>query len=130
MSSSLFLQNSELLLQYAMMAVRQCRIKPLKKLRDECEEFHQWGDSICNEAAACGHLKILEWTVKNNCSSLTGKTCVIAAENGHLVILEWLVNNGCQFNWWKCRNAAKKRGHQHVTQWISSIMACKKFASI
>ena len=71
--------------------------------------------STCSNAAAGGHLEVLQWARANGCEWHSG-TCSNAAEGGHLEVLQWARANGCLWNAYTCSNAAAG-GHLEVLQW-------------
>ena len=48
----------------------------------------------CGEAAAGGHLEVLQWARGEGCD-WDSKTCAHAAAGGHLEVLQWARANGC-----------------------------------
>ncbi len=51
---------------------------------------------ICSEAAAGGHLELLQWLRKNGCA-WNHETCTNAAAGDYLEVLQWAVANQCPF---------------------------------
>ncbi|KAL6063068.1 GTP-binding protein RHO4 [Balamuthia mandrillaris] len=48
-----------------------------------------WNSLVCSNAAANGHLELLQWAMRNGCPS-GRRTAAVAAKNGHTKIVEWL----------------------------------------
>lgn len=80
--------------------------------------------SICNKAAANGHLNILKWARSHEqkfpWSSLT---CALAAMNGNMDILEYAISNKCPYDVSLCVSAAKS-GNLDLLQWAILEKKC------
>jgi hypothetical protein len=72
--------------------------------------------STCSEAAAFGHLHVLQLARENGCP-WDAWTCDQSAGNGHLNILKWLHENGCPWRANTCTEASQN-GHLHILQWL------------
>jgi hypothetical protein len=62
---------------------------------------------ICAFATESGHLEVLKWARKNNCS-WDEETCSLAAAGGYFDILKWARSNGCPWNAHTCSSAASR----------------------
>jgi len=72
-------------------------------------------------AAAGGHLQILEWLYAKYSCFLDPQICVVAATKGHVHVLEWAVNNGCEMDKQLCCIAAIKKSQILVLLWMKRI---------
>ena len=59
---------------------------------------------LCEDAAACGCVRLLKWARENNCA-WSAFTCDCAAANGHLHVLKYLHENGCPWEGSTCHFA-------------------------
>lgn len=73
--------------------------------------------SMCDAAAAAGHLPILKYAHENGCV-WNWWTCVVAARGGHLGCLKYAHENGCEWEDWMCIVAVKE-GHRDV--WLKNV---------
>ena len=54
-----------------------------------------WDGSVCANAAAAGHLSVLQWLRKHGCP--WDKFTVAWSElNGHTAVKEWAIEHGCE----------------------------------
>ena len=60
---------------------------------------------LCEDAAACGCVRLLKWARENN-RAWSAFLCDCAAANGHLHVLKYLHENGCPWEWSTCHFAA------------------------
>ena len=65
-------------------------------------------DSVCEDAARRGSVRLLKWARENNLDWGTN-TCSSVAVYGHLPALKYLHENGCPWDWDTCRYAADRR---------------------
>jgi hypothetical protein len=75
----------------------------------------RWGESTCIEAARSGRLAVLQWARQHGCPWGVN-TSSSAADGGHLVVLQWLRQQGCPWDERTCGSAADG-GHLAVLQW-------------
>ena len=69
----------------------------------------------CTEAAAGGHLAVLQWAREQGCH-WGYSTCAAAAGGGHLAVLQWAWEQGCPMDEGTC-SAAAGNGHLEVLRW-------------
>jgi len=74
-------------------------------------------DTLCDVAAANGHLAIIRWARHRN-HPWYESTCYVAAKHGHLSVLVWLRANDCPWNEAACLDIAVKMGYTQVLAWI------------
>jgi hypothetical protein len=72
-----------------------------------CRWVPLWGSGLdlCSEAAANGHLHVLQWARADG-YPWDHATCTSAARGGHLAVLQWLHANGCPWTKDACTDAA------------------------
>lgn len=61
-------------------------------------------------AAAAGHLAILQWARKNSCPWDSGEVVLVALEAGHSEIFFWCARNGARYDKHRCVPAAARMG--------------------
>jgi hypothetical protein len=69
------------------------------------------------EAAAGGHLAVLQWARANGCD-WNEDTCRQAARGGHLEVLQWARANDCPWDRDNCITIAPYRSE--TRQWIEA----------
>lgn len=75
-----------------------------------------WDERVCDEAAAGGHLNVLQWAVADGCG-WSRSASYSAATNGHLDVLVWIKDNiSYGYDRLVCTDAAAN-GHDHVVEW-------------
>lgn len=78
-----------------------------------------WNAVACMEAAKAGKLKALMWLRERRCPWDQRRLCTNAAAKGHLEVVQWAYANGCECNELTCQLAATG-GHLEVLQWLRS----------
>ena len=76
-----------------------------------------WHDDTCAMAAKGGHLDVLKWLLRWQCS-VNEYTCSQAAYGGHIHVLEWLREQQCPWDEETCSMAAAFGGHLEVVKWL------------
>ena len=74
-----------------------------------------WDEDVCTGAAEGGHLPVLQWAHAAGCP-WDHTTCARAALAGHLEALRWARANGCPWDEYTCTSAARA-GHLALLQW-------------
>ncbi|KAG5179362.1 hypothetical protein JKP88DRAFT_280471 [Tribonema minus] len=74
-----------------------------------------WDTGTYAQAVKGGHLRVLRWACANSCP-WDVETCAQAAGGGHLGVLQWARANSCPWDVDTCAQAAGG-GHLHVLQW-------------
>jgi hypothetical protein len=74
-----------------------------------------WDKRTCDAAAGGGHLEVLLWARSRGCP-WGASTCWNAARGGHLAVLQWLRASGCPWSKYTCE-AAAEGGHLEVLLW-------------
>lgn len=88
------------------------------------------GNRVCNpatmeEAAACGHLAIVQWLHDEQSVCCSARTLDRAAAGGHLDVVEWRDNHlskGCSI---EAMDAAAAHGHLKMVQWLHENNRCE-----
>lgn len=74
-----------------------------------------------NEAAASGHLEILQWLMRQVPLVVwDDRTCAAAAEGGHLHVVQWLRSQKPPCLWSEHACILAVHGHLKVLQWLCS----------
>lgn len=76
-----------------------------------------WDGRVSEHAAGRGHLDVLRWARANGCTWSNG-TCTSAAAFGHLETLQWAVANGCPFERADCLSLAEFRCNTELASWL------------
>ena len=72
-------------------------------------------ERLCEAAAKCGHLEVLQWAHANGCL-WDWHTCANATGGGHLEVLQWLRANGCPWDKYTVI-CARDRDHVELVNW-------------